>query len=32
VNSFTKSYNAKNTARSTQGRAGTKTGKRYQKK
>ena len=32
VNSFTKSYNAKNTARSTQGRAGTKSGKRYQKK
>ena len=32
VNSFTKSYNAKNAGRSTQGRAGTKAGKRYQKK
>src|SRR6056300_734518 len=32
VNSFTKNYKSKDSARSTQGRAGTKSGKRYQKK
>jgi excinuclease ABC subunit B len=32
VNSFTKNYNSKNVGRSTQGRAGTKAGRRYNKK
>ena len=32
VNSFTKNYNSKNIGRSTQGRAGTKTGRRFKKK
>jgi len=32
VNSFTKYYNSKNVGRSTQGRAGTKAGRRYNKK
>ena len=32
VNSFTKNYKSKNAGRSTQGRAGTRTGKRYKKK
>jgi len=32
VNSFTKNYNSKNIGRSTQGRAGTKAGRRFKKK
>ena len=32
VNSFTKNYSAKKAGRSTQGRAGTKAGRRYKKK
>ncbi len=32
VNSFTKNYNSKNMGRSTQGRAGTKAGRRFKKK
>ena len=32
INSFTKNYKNKNVGRSTQGRAGTKAGKRFNKK
>ena len=32
ANSFTKNYKSKNAGRSTQGRAGTRAGKRYKKK